>query len=97
TRFSRDWSSDVCSSDLPPLRSEETAKRLRERIFANEIHTIGSDHNCFSLQQKLSTSGDVRQMPNGLPGVETRIPVAYSELVNHRSEERRVGKEGEVG
>src|SRR5690606_40133739 len=28
TRFSRDWSSDVCSSDLPPMSTEAPAVRV---------------------------------------------------------------------
>src|SRR5690606_40670888 len=46
TRFSRDWSSDVCSSDLLVLKSvseivqklmysKEEAKRLKERFWTN--------------------------------------------------------------
>lgn len=65
----------------PPLRSRATANQLRRRVLSGSVHTIGSDHNCFSSQQKIASSNDVRHMPNGLPGVELRLPVLYSDLV----------------
>jgi dihydropyrimidinase len=46
-----------------------------------QVATIGSDHCCYDTAQKESVSHDVRAMPNGLPGVETRMPVIFSELV----------------
>lgn len=64
----------------PPLRSRSTIDEMRARLAAGEIQTIGSDHNCFSLEQK-QKADDVRDMPNGLPGAETRVPVSYSGLV----------------
>lgn len=65
----------------PPLRSGHTVQRLRRRVHANLVTTIGSDHCCYDISQKERNSDDVRHMPNGLPGVETRLPVAYSTLV----------------
>lgn len=65
----------------PPLRSAANTEEMRARLVRGEIHTIGSDHNCFSLEQKRKANDDVRKMPNGLPGAETRLPVSFSELV----------------
>lgn len=65
----------------PPIRSEATVAALRSRALMGEIDTLGSDHCCYSTSQKLEHHEDVRRMPNGLPGVETRLPVTYSTLV----------------
>ncbi|MFP5312745.1 MAG: amidohydrolase family protein, partial [Actinomycetes bacterium] len=34
------------------------------------------------LSQKRERSDDIRQMPHGLPGVETRMPVTFTEIVS---------------
>jgi dihydropyrimidinase len=65
----------------PPLRSAATVQGLRAGAFDGSISTIGSDHCCYDTVQKRSARHDVRSMPNGLPGVETRLPVVFSELV----------------
>jgi dihydropyrimidinase len=65
----------------PPLRPAAAVRGLGRQLFTGEITTIGSDHCCYDLDQKRSRREDVRQMPNGLPGVETRLPVIFSEYV----------------
>lgn len=65
----------------PPIRPEATVAALRSRALMGEIDTLGSDHCCYSTSQKLEHHEDVRRMPNGLPGVETRLPVTYTTLV----------------
>lgn len=64
----------------PPLRSANSSQRLRAAVTRGEIHTIGSDHNCFDLKQKLTHRDDVRNMPNGMPGVENRLPLMFSQF-----------------
>ncbi|MGK5529654.1 dihydropyrimidinase [Streptomyces sp. URMC 129] len=68
----------------PPLRSSTTVAGLRSRVFHGQVATIGSDHCCYDTAQKESARHDVRAMPNGLPGVETRMPVLFGELVVER-------------
>lgn len=68
----------------PPLRSAQAVRDLARHVFTGEITTIGSDHCCYDLEQKRSNSDDVRHMPNGLPGVETRLPVIFSSYVVDR-------------
>jgi len=68
----------------PPLRSREQVEALGRHLFTGEITTIGSDHCCYDTAQKESRRTDVRVMPNGLPGVETRLPVVFSEYVVRR-------------
>lgn len=65
----------------PPLRAAQTVGALRARALVGDIDTLGSDHCCYSTEQKSEHSHDVRIMPNGLPGVETRLPVTFTQLV----------------
>lgn len=41
---------------------------------------MSSDHSCYDLSQKLERTDDVRAMPHGLPGVETRMPVTFTAM-----------------
>jgi dihydropyrimidinase len=68
----------------PPLRSRDQVAALGRQLFTGEITTIGSDHCCYDTTQKQSQMHDVRSMPNGLPGVETRLPIIFSEQVVKR-------------
>ncbi|AMM34622.1 dihydropyrimidinase [Sinomonas atrocyanea] len=64
----------------PPMRSAETVAALRGRFADGSIHTVSSDHSCYDLSQKRERTDDIRHMPHGLPGVETRMPVAFTAL-----------------
>ncbi|MDQ4501924.1 amidohydrolase family protein [Sinomonas sp. ASV322] len=64
----------------PPMRSPEAVAALRGRFAGGSIHTVSSDHSCYDLTQKRERTDDVRQMPHGLPGVETRMAVAFTAL-----------------
>lgn len=67
-------------SCCPPMRSAATVAALRARFCGGAIHTVSSDHSCYDLTQKRERADDVRFMPHGLPGVETRMPVAFTTL-----------------
>ncbi|XAS67338.1 amidohydrolase family protein [Micrococcaceae bacterium Sec5.7] len=73
----------------PPMRSAETVAALKDRLAAGAIHTIASDHSCYDLSQKRERTDDIRAMPHGLPGVETRMPVTFTAMTE------RSGPEGE--
>lgn len=68
----------------PPLRRRQMADELTNMLMRGFVDTIGSDHCCYDTTQKAERADDVRAMPNGLPGVETRLPVMFSELVSRR-------------
>lgn len=65
----------------PPLRGAASVRELCARAVAGDVDALGSDHCCYSTTQKLERADDVRAMPNGLPGVETRLPVGFTQLV----------------
>jgi dihydropyrimidinase len=69
------------SACCPPIRSAATASALRERLAAGAIDTVSSDHSCYDLSQKTEHRDDIRLMPHGLPGVETRMPTTFTTLV----------------
>ena len=71
----------VCS---PPIRSREQAEELWRRLLLGEVSIVGSDHCCYDTEQKFRHADDFRLMPNGLPGVQTRLPVMFSEAVIKR-------------
>lgn len=66
----------------PPMRSPETVAALKERLADGAVHTVSSDHSCYDLSQKRERSDDIRAMPHGLPGVETRMPVTFTALAS---------------
>src|SRR3712207_8561980 len=78
TRYWRDWSSDVCSSDLP-----ETTRRLL-------LKEKSSIQNLSSLS--LPSCG-VGRLHRGLFSQMLKPTSCLSRQVRRRSEERRVGKE----
>jgi dihydropyrimidinase len=66
----------------PPMRNAETVAALKERLASGAIHTMSSDHSCYDLSQKRERTDDVRAMPHGLPGVETRMPVTFTAMTS---------------
>src|SRR5690606_41055955 len=92
TRFSRDWSSDVCSSDLDPPLHEFLP---RERAQIDELAEV-LGVSALDLERKVAELSEFNPML-GHRGV--RLAISYPELprmqVRARSEERRVGKERE--
>ena len=65
----------------PPLRSRATVDALAERAVQGLVDAVGSDNCCYDTRQKAERADDVREMPNGLPGVETRLPIVFDRFV----------------
>jgi dihydropyrimidinase len=61
----------------PPIRSAELRAGLWQRVGRGEIHSIGSDHCGYSLEQRGSMS-DFTKVSPGIPGVETTLPLIYT-------------------
>src|SRR5690606_40858213 len=88
TRFSRDWSSDVCSSDLPDDASAVRLEQLR-RSYAPLFAMLGSQGvERESVVQMWTFTIASGASPIFDPGASPpRVPTPTD-----RSEERRVGK-----
>ncbi|HET7638224.1 MAG TPA: dihydropyrimidinase [Ktedonobacteraceae bacterium] len=68
----------ICS---PPIRSERDSVALWEMIREGLIQSVNSDHCGYDTAQKSKFRNDFTKIPNGLPGVETRNLILYSEAV----------------
>src|SRR3546814_11251791 len=83
-----DWSSDVCSSDLPVQRAELVARGIAQ-IGEIHFHAIALAH-ARRVFDRGAAGLDARRMPGvGLLRIRHRDTVGAAV----RSEERRVGKE----
>jgi len=74
----------VCS---PPPRDKDSQDAIWEGITTGVFQTFSSDHCPFRYddpQGKLTPKGrtSFRWVPNGIPGVETRLPILFSEGVS---------------
>src|SRR5207245_7701549 len=93
TRCYRDWSSDVCSSDLP--RDQEGQRKVRDdRIASYYCFLVAGDCKLWwhvrpnlhgNRQELLVDCERITGKQDVIPGEKFALP---------RSEERRVGKEG---
>ena len=85
-----DGSKWICS---PPLRSEKDNARLWSGLHDGTLQTIGTDHCAFFFDgtrpityegQQVKIPGkelgrdDFTKIPNGLPGVEDRLPILWT-------------------
>ncbi len=69
----------VCS---PPMRGAEHREALWEALGAGSIQQVSSDHAPFRYQdQKAPGCNDFTSIPNGLPGIETRLPLVFTDGV----------------
>ncbi|MCM3714790.1 dihydropyrimidinase [Alkalihalobacillus oceani] len=68
----------ICS---PPIREKEETERLWDMISEDLVDMINSDHCCYNIEQKNKYATHFPSAPNGLPGIETRGIVFYSDGV----------------
>lgn len=68
----------LCS---PPLRSDKDRYGLWKALNNNTLSVVTSDHCGFSHITKENNKDDFRKIPNGLPGIDARLNVMYTEGV----------------
>jgi dihydropyrimidinase len=62
----------------PPLRPKETQARLWRGLAFNDLQAISTDHCPFCMkEQKTLGQDDFSKIPNGAPGIETRMSLVY--------------------
>lgn len=69
----------ICS---PPLRNKSIQDELWKGLQDGRISMVTSDDAAYSWEAKLLGKDRFDQCPNGIPGIETRLSVLYSEGVS---------------
>src|SRR3712207_9184684 len=101
TRYWRDWSSDVCSSDL--MRDDVPGILRAQRLgYAVVSHDFDPHDWAYASGERtgeiplppLGEQDDITVLLHDAGGTDRSLTLAYVErLIGQRSEERRVGKE----
>ena len=66
----------------PPYRPPEHQDALWRALETGALSTTGTDHCCFTREQKRLGAGDFMRIPNGCGGVEDRLHVLWHLGVN---------------
>ncbi len=66
----------------PPLRHAKDQQALMKRVYDNTIDQIVTDHCEFSRASKGNGNFPFHQILNGIPGIETSLPLMHDFLVN---------------
>ena len=74
----------ICS---PPPRDKANQQVIWDGLCSGVFHVFSSDHAPFRYadpkgKQIGGTNGSFNYVPNGIPGIETRLPLLFSEGVN---------------
>ncbi len=70
-----------CYIASPPLREQPDCDALWAGLSGSAIAVVGTDHCPFTRQQKDRGERRFHTTPNGLPGVETLLPLVHGEGV----------------
>jgi dihydropyrimidinase len=63
----------------PPIKSAADQDELWQGLVDGRLSTVGSDHCPYPHDFKMENAdSDFRRIPNGVPGVETLLPVMYT-------------------
>jgi len=67
----------------PPLRPKGNSEALWRGLSSGDLQSVGTDHCPFNfIGQKDMGKDNFSKIPNGMPGVETRLPLLYHFGVN---------------
>ncbi|MEN8376385.1 MAG: dihydropyrimidinase [Gemmatimonadota bacterium] len=62
----------------PQLKKPEDSERLWRGLRDGEVSVISTDTCTFTREQKAMWEGDFTQIPMGMPGLETLLPLTYT-------------------
>lgn len=65
----------------PQLKKPRDIKRLWEGLKGGEVCSVSTDTCTFTRDQKAMWKGDWTKIPMGMPGLETLLPIVYTEGV----------------
>src|SRR5512132_3516845 len=61
----------------PPLRDRAKQDQLWRGLAFNDLQCISTDHCPFCMKEKRLGENDFSKIPNGAPGIETRLSLVY--------------------
>src|SRR6059036_857044 len=61
----------------PPLREKAKQDQLWRGLAFNDLQCVSTDHCPFCMKEKRLGENDFSKIPNGAPGVETRMSLVY--------------------
>jgi dihydropyrimidinase len=61
----------------PPLRDKSHQAALWKGLAGNDLQVVSTDHCPFCMKEKELGKGDFSKIPNGAPGIETRMSLLY--------------------
>src|SRR5580765_2625910 len=61
----------------PPLRDKAKQDQLWRGLAFNDLQCISTDHCPFCMKEKRLGENDFSKIPNGAPGIETRMSLVY--------------------
>lgn len=79
--FQTDWLDSAKYVCAPPLRRPDDQEALWAALADGTVQTIATDHCSFTLAQKEAGRSDFTKIPGGLPSVESRGILLWSEGV----------------
>jgi dihydropyrimidinase len=68
----------------PQVKKPHDKKRLWKGLVEGDVEVVATDTCTFTTKQKAAWNGDFRKIPFGMPGVETMVPLMYTEGVGKR-------------
>jgi dihydropyrimidinase len=68
----------------PQVKKPHDSERLWKGLKNGDVQIVATDTCTFNTKQKAAWNGDFRKIPFGMPGVETMIPLVYTEGVGKR-------------
>ncbi len=68
----------------PQVKKPHDSERLWKGLFEGDVEIVATDTCTFTTEQKVAWNGDFRKIPFGMPGVETMVPLMYTEGVSNR-------------
>lgn len=68
----------------PQIKKPHDNERLWQGLMNGDVQIVATDTCTFTTEQKAAWNGDFRKIPFGMPGVETMIPLMYTEGVGKR-------------
>ena len=63
----------------PQIKKPHDNERLWKGLQQGDVQVVATDTCTFTKEQKAAWNGDFRKIPFGMPGVETMIPLMYTE------------------